>query len=82
MFVGSGTRKLRLPRDGKSKMEFGRHAMQGDISGNLDQPEGKHIWGVRLIPLGDRYRVRPTEIYLVGNAEEAESVDRVTSRKR
>jgi hypothetical protein len=75
MYVERGTKKVQQPRDGKLKMEFGRHAMQGDISGNPDQPEGKHIWGVEFIPLGDRYRDRPEFGFTF---EERESIDKYT----
>ncbi len=37
---------------------------------------GTHRYGLWLVPLGDRHRVRSTEeIHLVGNAEEVDSVD-------
>lgn len=41
----------------------------------------KHSIGVALIPLGDRDRVKSTQIYLVGSAEEMDSVDRVFSKQ-
>ncbi len=37
-------------------MATGRHHLQGDITGNPNQSKGKHVWGVRFIPLGDRNR--------------------------
>ncbi len=37
--------------------------------------EGAHRYGLWLVPLGDRHRVKPNEIHLVGNAEEVDSVD-------
>jgi hypothetical protein len=63
-------------------MEIGKHHYSGVYStGNPLQPEGRHSEyhmdrGIGFIPLGNRNRVAATEIHLVGNAEESESVDR------
>lgn len=37
-------------------MVIGRHVYLGDISGNYNQPQGRHESGIGLIPLGDRNR--------------------------
>lgn len=63
-------------------MEIGRHNYSGVYrTGNPGQPEGRHSAyhmdkGIGLIPLGNRNRVSALQIYLVGNAEEADGVDR------
>ncbi len=51
----------------------GKHRVQGDIAGNINQHEGNHVWGIRLIPLGDRER----DIHELGVSylEERDSLD-------